>query len=255
MFELNGRVAVVSGGSSGIGLAITDRFAAQGAIVHVLDLHPASAPPVTNVQGGGGIVFHPCDVASRTSVDAAFGEILDVGAIDILVNNAGISHIGNLEDTSEEDLDRIFSVNVKGVYNCLHRAIGSMKVHGGGVILNVASVAATAGLTDRFAYTMSKGAIVAMTYSIAKDYLASNIRCNCVSPARVHTTFVDNYLRKHYPGQEEAMFEKLAKSQPIGRMAEPREVAALALFLCSDEAAFITGTDYPIDGGFLKLNG
>lgn len=255
MFELNDRVAVVSGGSSGIGLAIAGRLAAQGAAVHVLDLHPSSTSSVAQTGYSGSIVFHACDVASRTSVDAAFEEISHAGPIHILVNNAGISHIGNLEDTSEEDLDRILGVNVKGVYNCLQRAIGSMKAHGGGVILNVASVAATAGLADRFAYSTSKGAIVAMTYSVAKDYLASNIRCNSISPARVHTSFVDNYLHMHYPGQENAMFEKLARSQPIGRMAEPQEIAALAFFLCSDEAAFITGTDYPIDGGFLKLNG
>jgi 2-keto-3-deoxy-L-fuconate dehydrogenase len=119
----------------------------------------------------------------------------------------------------------------------------------------MASIAGSAALADRFAYSMSKGAVVAMTYSVAKDYLAHNIRCNCISPARVHTPFVDDYLRKNYPGREKAMYDKLAKSQPVGRMGKPEEVASLALFLCSDEASFITGVDYPIDGGFFNLRG
>jgi NAD(P)-dependent dehydrogenase (short-subunit alcohol dehydrogenase family) len=146
-------------------------------------------------------------------------------------------------------------VNVKGFYNCIHSAVGHMKANGGGVILNMASTAGSSGLADRFAYSTSKGAVIAMTYSVARDYLAYNIRCNCISPARVHTPFVDGYLAKNYPGREREMFEKLAKSQPIGRMAEPQEVAKLALFLCSDEASFITGVDYPIDGGFFNLRG
>jgi NAD(P)-dependent dehydrogenase (short-subunit alcohol dehydrogenase family) len=144
---------------------------------------------------------------------------------------------------------------VKGFYNCMHAVVGHMKKSGGGVIVNLASIAGSSGLPDRFAYSMSKGAVVAMTYSVARDYLAHNIRCNCISPARVHTPFVDGYLRKTYPGREKEMFEKLAKSQPIGRMGEPAEVASLALFLCSDEAGFITGVDYPIDGGFFNLRG
>jgi 2-keto-3-deoxy-L-fuconate dehydrogenase len=174
--------------------------------------------------------------------------------VNILVNNAGISHIGNLETTSEADFDRVFRVNVKGMYNCLAAVIPNMTTHGG-VILNMASIAASTGLSDRFAYSMSKGAVVSMTYSIARDYLKHNIRCNCISPARVHTPFVDGYLKQNYPGHEAEMFKKLSETQPIGRMAQPREVADLALFLCSDEAAFITGTDYPIDGGFYKLHG
>jgi 2-keto-3-deoxy-L-fuconate dehydrogenase len=111
------------------------------------------------------------------------------------------------------------------------------------------------GLADRFAYSMSKGAVIAMTYSVARDYLADKIRCNCISPARVHTPFVDGYLKKNYPGREEEMFRALSASQPIGRMAEPQEVAALAAFLCSDEAGFATGVDYLLDGGFYNLRG
>ena len=172
-----------------------------------------------------------------------------------MVNNAGVSHIGTVETTTPEDFDRIVNVNIKGFYNCMHAIVGHMKDSGGGVILNMASIAGSAGLPDRFAYSMSKGAVIAMTYSVARDYLAHNIRCNCISPARVHTPFVDKYLANNYPGREKEMFEKLAHSQPIGRMADPSEVASLALFLCSDEAAFITGVDYPLDGGFCNLRG
>lgn len=185
----------------------------------------------------------------------AFEGIFREGRVHILVNNAGISHVGNLEATPETDIDRIYRVNVKGIYNCMYAGIGHLKAAGGGVILNMASIAGSAGIPDRFAYSMSKGAVIAMTYSVAKDYLAHNIRCNCISPARVHTPFVDDYLRRNYPGREQQMFDKLAKSAPMGRMAEPWEVAALALFLCSDEAGFITGVDYPIDGGFTNLRG
>jgi 2-keto-3-deoxy-L-fuconate dehydrogenase len=188
-------------------------------------------------------------------VNSAFADIFRRLRIGILVNNAGISHIGKLEDTGEQDFDRVFGVNVKGYYNCMRAVIGHMMGRGGGVILNLASVAAWAGLADRFAYSMSKGAVIAMTYSVARDYLAHNIRCNCISPGRVHTPFVDGYLRKNYPGREKEMFEKLANTQPIGRMGQPDEIAALAQFLCSDEAAYITGTDYPIDGGFGNLHG
>lgn len=177
------------------------------------------------------------------------------GRVQILVNNAGISHVGNLEGTTEPDIDKIFCVNVKGIYNCMRASVPHMKANGGGIILNMASIAGTVGLSDRFAYSMSKGAVVAMTYSVAKDYLAQNIRCNCISPARVHTPFVDGFLRRNYPGKEREMSEKLEKAQPIGRMARPEEVANLALFLCSEEASFITGSDYPIDGGFLNLRG
>ncbi len=188
-------------------------------------------------------------------MNEVFGSIFERERVNILVNNAGVSHIGNVENTKEEDFDRVFRVNVKGYYNCMHACIGHMKSHGGGAIVNMASIAGSAGLADRFAYSMSKGAVIAMTYSVAKDYVQHNIRCNCISPARVHTPFVDDYLQKNYPGREKEMYDKLAKTQPLGRMGEPDEVASLALFLCSDEAAFITGTDYPLDGGFLRLHG
>jgi NAD(P)-dependent dehydrogenase (short-subunit alcohol dehydrogenase family) len=136
----------------------------------------------------------------------------------------------------------------------MYAAMPHMKQKKSGVILNIASVASTVGIADRFAYSMTKGAVLTMTLSVAKDYVKEGIRCNSISPGRVHTPFVDGFLKANYPGKEEEMFEKLSKTQPIGRMAKPEEIANLALYLCSDEASFITGTDYPIDGGFIKLN-
>jgi 2-keto-3-deoxy-L-fuconate dehydrogenase len=248
---------VVTGGGSGIGQAIALQFAANGAVVRILDVNESAAGATCEriAAAGGTATAHPCDVTNQSEVKAKFEELFRHERIHILINNAGISHIGTVESTTEEDFDRVVRVNVKGFYNCMHAVVGHMKSSGGGVILNMASIAGSSGLPDRFAYSMSKGAVVAMTYSVARDYLAHNIRCNCISPARVHTPFIDGYLQKNYPGHEEEMFEKLAKSQPIGRMAEPAEVASLALFLCSDEATFITGVDYPIDGGFFNLRG
>lgn len=255
-FCLDGKVAVVTGGASGIGQAIAERFAASGACVHILDRNGEKAEETARAISSRSGTAKPiaCDVSDQAEVRQVFRRIFEGSPVHILVNNAGVSHIGSLEKTSEADFERLFRVNVKGMYNCMLACIEGMKSTGG-VILNMASVAGSTGLADRFAYSMTKGAVIAMTYSVARDYLSCHIRCNCISPARVHTPFVDDYLRKNYPGREKEMFQKLSGTQPIGRMGEPREVADLALFLCSDEAAFITGVDYPIDGGFLNLHG
>jgi 2-keto-3-deoxy-L-fuconate dehydrogenase len=253
MFSLKNKHAVITGGGSGIGKAISLLFAQQGATVHIIELNAdAAAQTIKEVKNNGGSAFgYTANISKQEQVLDVFNQI---GRVDILVNNAGIAHVGSLEGTTEADLDRIYNVNVKGAYNALYAAIPVMKANGGGVILNMASIAALVGITDRFAYSMSKGAIMAMSLSVARDYLTDNIRCNTISPARVHTPFVDGFIAKNYAGREDEMFEKLSKSQPIGRMGKPEEVAALALYLCSDEAGFITGCDYPIDGGFIKLN-
>jgi 2-keto-3-deoxy-L-fuconate dehydrogenase len=243
--KLNGKTAVVTGGASGIGKAIAELFAAEGAKVHAVDL---------NRNETNAYASHVCDTTDASKVDQVFDEIARQGPIHILANSVGMAHIGTIETTSAEDFERVFQVNVRSFFHTMRAAVRHMKQSGGGVIVNMASTAATVGIADRFAYSMSKGAVLSMTLSVAKDYLPHNIRCNCISPARVHTPFVDGYLARNYPGREKEMYEKLSKAQPIGRMGRPQEVAALALFLCSDDAGFITGVDYPIDGGFFNLH-
>ena len=257
LFDFSGKTTIITGGGSGIGKGISLLFGQQGARVFILEMNiDAATETVAEItEKGGKATYLRCDVSAQKEVIKTIQTIQEEsGKIDILINNAGVAHVGNIEQTTEEDLDRIYNINVKGVYNCMYACIPFMKQAGGGVILNMASIAAMIGIPDRFAYSMSKGAVLVMTYSVAKDYLADNIRCNCISPARIHTPFVDGFLKKNYPGREQEMFEKLAQTQPIGRMGKPEEVAALALYLCSDEAAFITGTNYPIDGGFVNLN-
>ncbi|TLV03631.1 SDR family NAD(P)-dependent oxidoreductase [Dyadobacter luticola] len=256
MFDLTGKTALVTGGASGIGLAISKTFAKQGAHIHILELNIDLATQVANeiVADGGKAEAHALDISKQADVVNLVNAIAVNSPINILVNNAGIAHIGKADTTNEIDFDRVINVNVKGVYNCLMATIPHLKTNGGGVILNMASIAATVGIPDRFAYSTTKGAVYSMTLSVARDYLADGIRCNSISPARVHTPFVDGFIAKTYPGREEEMFEKLSKTQPIGRMAKPEEIGALALYLCSDEAGFITGCDYLIDGGFEKLN-
>ena len=253
MFNLKGKTAVITGGGSGIGRAIAQLFTQQGAIVHIIDLNEVDAAATIAGMGKNSAcaTAHIVNVTRQGEVVSAFNAI---GQIDILVNNAGVAHIGNVEGTPESDFDRVMNVNVKGAYNCIFAAVPLMRQGGGGVILNMASIAGIVGIPDRFAYSTSKGAILAMTKATAKDYLREGIRCNSISPARVHTPFVDGFLSKNYAGREAEMFEKLSKTQPIGRMAKPEEIAALALYLCSEEAGFITGCDYPIDGGFVNLN-
>lgn len=256
IFNLSGRTAIITGAAKGIGKAISAKLSSQGAAVTLIDLDEVALNETVKKirsQGGtaSGIV---CDITDNAKVESAFLNIAKRKGLDILVNNAGIAHVGNIEHTSSQDFDNVYNVNVKGAFNCLKAAVIEMKKSGGGSIVNIASIAAMVGLSDRFAYTASKGAVLSMTYSIAKDYLADNIRCNSISPGRVHTPFVDGFIAKNYPGKEKEMFDKLSKTQPIGRMGQPEEIANLALFLCSTEAGFITGSNYVIDGGLVTLN-
>lgn len=253
MLDYKNKIVAITGGASGIGQTAALAFVRQGAMVHIIDWNEKEArQTAARIEAAGGkALAHACDVSDQQQV---FTVIKNIGRIDVLVNSAGISNIGKADTTTEQDFEKVFNVNVKGVYNCLHEAIPGMRSAGKGIILNICSVAAYTGIAERFAYSMSKGAIYAMTMSVAKDYLQDNIRCNCVSPARIHTPFVDDYLKKNYPGKEKEMFDALSKTQPIGRMGTSQEVADLILYLCSDEASFITGCDYPIDGGFVRLN-
>ena len=257
MKKFDKKVAIVTGGGSGIGKAIVQNLAESGALVYLIDVQEDKARETAVVfqRQNMKVEFLQCDVSKQRQVAEIVNKIfIKEGRIDILINNAGVSHIGTAENTNEEDIDRIYSINIKGVYNCLHEVIPCMKKTGGGVIINLSSVAASVGLPDRFAYSMSKGAVSTMTYSVARDYIKDNIRCNGIAPGRVHTPFVDGYLKKNYPGREKEMFEKLEKTQPIGRMGSPEEIAKLVQYLCSNDASFITGSIYPIDGGFATLN-
>ena len=253
MFQLNNKIALVTGGGSGIGKEVCKVLAKQGAHVIVVDLNADSAKDTVDeiTANGNTAEALTLDVTNQVAVTTSFEKLK---SLDLLVNCAGISHIGSATTTNETDFEKVFQVNVKGVYNCLQAGVNAMKKSGGGSIVNISSIAAKVGLSDRFAYSMSKGAVHAMTMSVAKDYIKDNIRCNSVSPGRVHTPFVDGFLKKNYPGQEAEMFEKLSKTQPIGRMGLPIEVAHQVLYLCSEEAAFITGSDFSIDGGFVTLN-
>ncbi len=254
-FDLSGKKAIVTGGGSGIGKAIAVALAGHGAEVCILDLNNKSGQHVAEgiIASGGKAVCIPCDVSEIESVNRAFTEATGAEPLDILVNNAGIAHVGGVGDTSPDEFDDIYKVNVKGVFHCLKAGVDRMKSKGGSII-NISSIAALVGLSDRFAYSMSKGAVHAMTLSVAKDYVSHRIRCNSIAPGRVHTPFVDGFLSKNYPGKEEEMFETLSKTQPIGRMGKPEEIGSLALYLCSDEASFITGSNFSIDGGFVTLN-
>jgi len=253
LFDLTRKVALVTGAGSGIGAAIAALFARQGARVVILDVNDSGdTTAAAIVSAGGEAIARRCNVADADAVARTFRDVAaELGRIDILVNNAGIAHVGTIEQTTPEDLDRLYAVNVRGLFLCSRAAVGIMLPQGGGVILNMASIASLVGVPERFAYSMTKGAVHTMTMSIAVDYVKRGIRCNCICPARVQTPFVDGYLRQHYPGREDEMRRTLEAYQPIGRMCTPEEVAALALYLCSDEAAFVTGQAYPIDGGVL----
>jgi NAD(P)-dependent dehydrogenase (short-subunit alcohol dehydrogenase family) len=254
--KLKNKCAIITGGGSGIGQAISYQFASEGAHVNILDINLGNAISTAEeiISNGGEATAIQCDISKHEEVHELVTKInTDNERIDILVNNAGIAHIGNVENTTPEDMDLIYNVNIKGVYNCLNAVTPVMVNQGGGAIINLASVASKIGISDRFAYSMSKGAVYTMTLSVARDYIDKNIRCNCVCPGRVHTPFVDQYLDKYYADNREEMFEKLSKWQPIGRMGKPSEIAQLIAFLASDDASFITGSAYDIDGGTTLL--
>ena len=249
--SLEGKVTVITGGGSGIGEAICKKFTASGANVIIIDTNEIEGERVAQETNA---YYLNCDISDPKSVQETFKKIeSNHGFTEILINNAGIAHIGKITETSPEDFDKIMNVNVRGSYLCIKASIADMIKNNKGCILNMASVASNLGIPDRFAYSTSKGAVYTMTLSVARDFIDQGVRCNCICPARVHTPFVDNYLRENYPGNEEEMFKKLEATQPIGRMAKPEEIASLAAYICSDEASFVTGSAFDIDGGFTLL--
>lgn len=256
MFDLSQKTIIITGAGSGIGRAIALTLASQHAHVIILDLDEAAASNTSKAiqEAGGSSAFYTVEVSDLESIKKTIADIELHSPIELLINNAGVGHVGTAENTSPEFFDRLYNINVKGYYHLIHAVLPYMIKRSKGNIINLASVAGTVGISERFAYSISKGAVLAMTRSVAKDFIKQGIRCNSISPGRVHTPFVDGYLAKNYPGKEAEVFAQLAKTQPIGRMGEPNEIAALALYLASDESSFVTGTDFPIDGGFIKLN-
>ena len=256
MFNLEGKSAVVTGAGSGIGRSIAIALAKQGAHVDVLEINDKASIETVNLirSEGGQAELISCNVTDHDQVQSVFEHIGNShNGLDCLINNAGIAHVGNIMNTSEAEFDHVLDVNLKGVFNCLKGGVRQMLNSGGGSIINIASTVATMAINDRLAYSTSKGGVLAMTYSVAKDHLKDNIRCNAIQPGRIHTPFVDGFIEKNYPDNKDEMFRKLSEYQPVGRMGKPEEVAAMAVFLCSDEASFITGTPFPVDGGTLYI--
>ena len=254
MFRLDGKRALITGAGSGIGEAIARLFAAQGAQVLVADIQPEAATRVSAsiVQHDGVASALTLDVADEAQVCAIFADIAaQYGRLDILVNNAGISHVGNILETSLEDWERVLRVNATGVFLCAREGVRRMleQEPKGGVLINLSSAAALIGLERRVPYSASKGAVLALTRSLAIDYVGAGIRCNAICPGTVQTPFVEGYLKRNFAGQEDAVRQTLHARQPLGRMGMPEEIAAAALYLASDEAAFVTGSALVIDGG------
>ena len=258
MKKLENKIAIVTGGGKGIGRAIAHRFSKEGAKVAIWEKDQEAGQKTAEeiIEAGGVATLIPCEITDSKNVESSLEQTIDIlGQPTHLINNAGIAHVGTVTTTTEEDFDRVMQVNTKGIFLCLQKVIPIFVKNGGGVILNLASIASRLGISDRFAYSASKGAVLSMTLSVAKDYVDQGIRCNCLCPGRVHTPFVDGFLEKYYPVEEERnnKFTELSKYQPIGRMGEPEEIASLATFLCSNEASFITGSAYDVDGGTMTL--
>jgi NAD(P)-dependent dehydrogenase (short-subunit alcohol dehydrogenase family) len=249
--SLTSRITLVTGAGSGIGEAIAERFAASGAYVYVVDINEDNGKHVVGQlkDRGGEASFVKLDVADPAACDEIADRVLkESGRLDVLVNNAGIGHVGTILQTTAEDLDRLYAVNVRGVFNLSRAFIGSMIERGRGSIINMASIGGLVGIRDRAAYTTSKFAVVGLTKAMALDHARSGVRINCICPARVETPFVKARIAE-YPDPAKA-YEEMSLSQPIGRMATPEEIAAAALYFADDDSAFVTGSAFVIDGAF-----
>ncbi len=242
-FRLDGKIALVTGGASGIGEATCRVFAAAGAAVLIVDRDASRAEALAGSLAASRAIA--CDISEEAAVQAMFAGI---ARLDILVNSAGIGLVGGVEETELADFQRLFRVNVDGMF-LVTRAALPLLVAAHGCIVNIGSVAGLIGVKRRFAYCATKGAVVAMTRQLAVDY-PTQIRVNCISPGTVDSPFVEAYLEKHHSHEKEKVRAELAQRQPIGRLGKPEEIAHMALYLCSQEAAFVNGSVLTIDGGW-----
>src|SRR6266496_4876014 len=251
MFSLQNKITLVTGAGSGIGAAIAETFARAGAFVLVTDRDEKSGQSVAeNIKTqDGSAEFLPLDVTSEVDCQrVAHAVVSTQGRLDILVNNAGIGHVGTILQTTGADLDRLYAVNVRGVFNVIQVFLPDMLKRKSGNIINLASIGGVVGVRDRVAYCTTKFAVAGLTRSMALDHAKDGVRVNCICPGRVETPFVAARLAE-YPDPDKARLE-MSATQALGRMGKPEEIAAAALYLASDESAFVTGTEFIIDGGF-----
>jgi NAD(P)-dependent dehydrogenase (short-subunit alcohol dehydrogenase family) len=254
MFDLSGKTALVTGAASGIGASIAETFAGAGATVFVSDVDESGARAMADriarrFPQGGHTEPLTLDVRDEAACRrAADGIEESASRLDILVNNAGVGHVGTLLQTEGADLDRLYAVNVRGVFNVTKAFLPGMVARRSGVVINMASIGGLVGIRDRVAYCVSKSAVVALTRCLALDHALDGVRVNCICPGRVETPFVAARLRE-YPDPDRA-YREMSLSQPLGRMGRPDEIAAAALYLASDEASFVTGAAFAIDGGW-----
>ena len=242
-FKLNGRCAIVTGGASGIGEATSRVLTAAGASVIIFDVDGARAEALAAELPGAS--FEACDITSEEQVKSAFSKI---GNLDILVNNAGIGHVGGVEECELADFERLYRVNVQGVFLMTKHAVPLLKASHGSIV-NIASVAGLIGIKKRFAYCATKGAVVAMSKQLAVEY-PTELRVNCICPGTVDSPFVEGYLEKYHRHEKEKVRAEIAQRQPMGRLGKPSEIANLVLYMCADESGFMTGSVVTIDGGW-----